>query len=672
MLKQRYKDLCVAIGEHKRHYFEQDSPVISDAEYDGLFQELLSIEAAHPEWVTKDSPSQQVGGRPSKQFAPVVHRVPMLSLENAFSDEAVHAFAKRLLGRLGVESAGELVYVCEPKLDGVAISLLYEGGELVKAGTRGDGQTGEDVTAAVKTVEGAMHRLVGKGYPSVLEVRGEIYMSKQGFLDYNEEAMVVGGKPFANPRNAAAGSLRQLDPRVTASRPLSLFVYGVGWVEGGSLPATHYETLEQLRQWGLNVNDLVRLAQGSEACLAYYREILAQRDSLPYEIDGVVYKLNPFDLQQKAGMIARAPRWVIAHKFPEPEAMTTVEAVDCQVGRTGVVTPVARLAAVALGGVTVRNATLHNFKEAARKDIRVGDRVVICRAGDVIPAVLRVVLEDRPVGLMPLEPPTHCPVCGSGLQQLPGEVALRCTHGLACPAQLQASLRHFVSRKAMDIDGLGGKIIEQLIEEGLVTSVVDLYKLTHARLACLDRLGDQSATNLLTAIASSRSTTFSRFLYALGIPGVGEVTARTLAEMCGDLPALLAASLEALEAIPALGPVIASNVQAFFAKPDNQAMIAALQELGVHWPEEEAIVPPVESRFLGKTLVVTGKLTQMTREEAKAKLRALGAKVGSQVSAKTDYLIVGESPGSKLAQAQTLGVTILQEEDLQQILINLC
>ncbi|UOG91655.1 MAG: NAD-dependent DNA ligase LigA [Candidatus Thiothrix sulfatifontis] len=663
-LQQQIETLREQLRYHNHRYYVLDDPQIPDVEYDRLFRELQSLEAAHPALITPDSPTQRVGAAPLTEFGEIKHAIPMLSLGNVFSDEELLAFDKRIHDRL--KSDAETEFVAEPKLDGLAISILYENGVFTRAATRGDGETGEDVTHNVRTIASVPLRLLGEGYPAVLEVRGEIYMPKAGFEAFNAKMRALGEKTFVNPRNAAAGSLRQLDPRLTAQRPLDIFCYAVGLVEGGAVPDTHYAILQQFRAWGLRVCPDIRIVQGAQGCLDYFREIGARRNSLPYDIDGVVYKVNSIATQQELGFISRAPRWAIAHKFPAQEEITELEGVDFQVGRTGALTPVARLKPVFVGGVTVSNATLHNMDEIERKDVRIGDFVIVRRAGDVIPEVASVILERRPAGAAPIVMPTHCPVCGSDVQRPEGEAVARCTGGLYCPAQVKEAIKHFASRKALNIDGLGDKMVEQLFDAGLIRHVDDLYSLDVEAVAALERMGKKSAENLIAALESSKATTLERFIYALGIRNAGEGTAKGLARYFGSLEAIQAANEETLKLVPDIGVIVAANVAQFFAEAHNRDTIQHLRDLGVHWANYEA--KPAEALPLaGKTYVITGTLSR-AREDIKADLEALGAKVSGSVSKKTTALIAGESAGSKLDKAQSLGVEVLDEAALSALL----
>ncbi len=652
------------INYHNYRYYILDDPEITDSEYDRLLRELQDLEQQYPDLITPDSPTQRVGATPLETFAEVKHRVPMLSLGNAFSDQEVLDFDRRARERLGVEV---VEYAVEPKLDGLAISLRYEDGILVQAGTRGDGTTGEDVTLNVRTIDTIPLRLIGHNYPNVLEVRGEIIMDKAGFEKLNQSRREQGEKEFVNPRNAAAGSLRQLDPRITASRPLSFFSYGIGEHVDGELPDRHSTIIRKLQDWGLRINPESRGVSGAPGCLDYYRRIQVKRAALAYEIDGVVYKVDRLAQQEQLGFVARAPRWAIAHKFPAQEEMTEVEAIDVQVGRTGALTPVARLKPVFVGGVTVSNATLHNQDEIDRLDVRVGDTVIVRRAGDVIPQIVSVVKSRRKNQTDEFKIPAYCPVCGSGTERLEGDAKTFCTGGLYCEAQRKEMIKHFASRRAMDIEGLGDKLVEQLVDSGLVHDPADLYSLTEAPLCELERMAQKSARNILAALDKSKNTTLARFIYALGIHNVGETTAQTLAQHFGSLERLMAADEESLQAVADIGPVVAHSLVTFFSQPHNREVIDKLRATGLHWPDVE-IKPEEALPLKGKTFVLTGTLTHMSRNEAKAALQALGAKVSGSVSKKTDYVVVGENPGSKAAKAEQLGVEILTESLLLQLL----
>jgi DNA ligase (NAD+) len=660
----RAAQLRAEIAQHDYRYYVLDDPLLADADYDRLMQELRALEAAHPELVSPDSPTQRVAGTPRAGFGAVVHQVPMLSLDNAFSEEDVRGFDRRIHERLG--ETGELAYVAEPKLDGLAVSVIYREGRLERAATRGDGITGEDVTANVRTIRAVPQRLRGAA-PALLEARGEVFMTLAGFERMNQLARERGEKVFVNPRNAAAGSLRQLDARITATRPLSAFFYGLGVLEGISAPSEQSALLELLRAQGLPVSPQARTVRGVEGCLAYYRDIGERRSSLPYQIDGVVYKLNSRSAQERLGFISRAPRWAIAHKFPPDEAFTVVKDVGFQVGRTGALTPVARLEPVFVSGVTVSSVTLHNIDEVHRKDVRVGDTVVVRRAGDVIPEVVSVVLDKRPQGTQPIELPECCPVCHSQVLRAPGEAVARCTGGFTCRAQRQESLRHFASRRALDIDGLGDKLIEQLIEQDAVRTPADLYSLTAAQLAQLERMGEKSAANLIAAIDRSRHTTLPRLLYGLGIREVGEATALALAQHFRTLERLMEADEASIRQVPDVGPVVAAHVAAFFASEAHRSVIKALREKGVTWPEMAA--PSRGGQTLtGRTFVLTGTLESMSREQAQEALEARGAKVSGSVSKKTAYLVAGSDAGSKLARARELNVPVLDERQFLEVL----
>ena len=662
---KKINQLRAELNEHNYRYYILDDPIVSDAEYDRLLRELQALEAEHPELITPDSPTQRVGALPLKSFAEVKHDVPMLSLDNAFNDEEVIAFEQRIKDRLHSEAIIE--FACEPKLDGLAVSLLYENGVLVRAATRGDGFTGEDITSNIRTIPTVPLHLRGNKIPPRVEVRGEVYMPKEKFNKLNERLREKNEKVFVNPRNAAAGSLRQLDPRITATRPLEIFCYGVGAREGLNHLKTHSAVIEQLKTWGLRVCPDTRVVQGAEGCLEYYNYIMAKRNTLPYEIDGIVYKVNEIDLQERLGFVSRAPRWAIAHKFPAQEETTVVEAVEFQVGRTGALTPVARLKPVFVGGVTVSNATLHNMDEVERKDVRVGDTVVIRRAGDVIPEVVSVVLEKRPAHTKSIKLPKHCPVCGSEVIKPEEEAVARCEGGLICPAQRKEAIKHFASRKAMDINGLGDKIVEQFVDTGLIKDVADLYQLTVDQLVDLERMGEKSAENLINAIAKSKKTTLERFIYSLGIREVGEATALNLAQYFRKLDKLIEADEENLQSVPDIGPVVAAHIAAFFRQKRNLNIIEKLREHGVNWPAKQA-ASASQQKLAGQTFVLTGTLETMTRDEATAALQRLGAKVSGSVSKKTSYVVAGAEAGSKLTTAEKLGVTILDEKKFLKLI----
>ncbi len=664
----RVEDLREQIRYHNHLYHALDSPEIPDVEYDRMMRELQVLEAEHPELITADSPTQRVGAEPISAFATIEHRVPMLSLDNAFSEQEVQDFNRRILTRLDLAEDEVIEFAAEPKLDGAAVSLLYEQGVLSRAATRGDGTRGEDITHNVRTIESVPLRLIGEGYPAVLEVRGEVFMPKAGFDAFNDAARMKGEKTFVNPRNAAAGSLRQLDPRLTAERPLDMYAYSVGQFDGGALPATHSGVLDALQSWGLKVCPERRVVEGSQGCLEFYADIGSRRASLSYDIDGVVYKVNRLDMQRDLGFVSRAPRWAVAHKFPAQEEMTVVENVEFQVGRTGALTPVARLQPVFVGGVTVSNATLHNIDELHRKDVRVGDTVIIRRAGDVIPEVVQVVAIKRPKGTKAVSLPEHCPVCGSSVMRIDEEAVARCTGGLFCAAQRSEALKHFVSRKAMDIEGLGAKVIEQLVDMDRIKTPADIFTLSRDELADMERLGEKSASNLIDAIERSKSTTLQRFLFGLGIREVGEATALSLAEHFGKLESIMAADIEALERVPDVGPIVASRIRAFFDEPHNREVIQRLVDAGVRWEEKEPQTAPENGALTGKTFVLTGTLPNMTRDEAKNRIQSLGGKVTTSVSKRTSFVVAGDKAGSKLTKAQSLEVPILDEESLLGLL----
>lgn len=656
--RQQLEQLKEAINQHNYRYYVLDEPSIPDVEYDRLMRQLQMLEAEHPEWLTADSPSQRVGAEPLSAFSEIIHQVPMLSLDNAFSDEEMRAFERRIKDRL--KSDAEIEYACEPKLDGIAVSLLYRDGVFEKGATRGDGYRGEDISQNLRTIPSIPLKLMGSGWPKVLEVRGEVYMPKRGFEEFNRKALALEEKTFVNPRNAAAGSLRQLDPKITAKRPLEMCCYGVGMVEGGNLPDRHIAILRQLSQWGFRINSQMAVANGVEGCLSYYDQLENIRDQLHYEIDGIVFKVDSLVLQKELGFVSRAPRWAIAYKFPAQEEVTRLVDVEFQVGRTGAVTPVARLEPVFVGGVTVSNATLHNMDEIERLDVRIGDTVIVRRAGDVIPQVVSVVLEKRPADTKIITFPASCPVCGSEVIRNVGEAVARCTGGLYCSAQRKQAIKHFASRKALDIEGLGDKLVDVLVDEGLVENVADLFGLSQHQLSKLERMGDKSASNLRNALVKSKKTSLNRFIYALGIREVGEATALNLANHFGSLSEIQNASEESLLAVADIGPIVAQHIATFFHQPHNLDVIDKLRCAGVEWPEHE----PVQSEQLplqGQTFVLTGTLEQMTRDEAKAALQALGAKVSGSVSAKTDCLIAGVNAGSKLRKAEELGVEIIDE-----------
>ncbi len=664
--QRRCAELRRLIAQYDYEYHTLDSPSVPDAEYDRLMRELVALEAQYPDLITPDSPTQRVGGQVAAEFAPVHHRVPMLSLDNAFSEVDIEAFDRRIHTRLA-RGDEPIDYCAEPKLDGLAVSLIYRDGRLTLAATRGDGATGEDVTANVRTIRAVPLTLRGEA-PAELEVRGEVFLPFAGLARLNAAAAAAGEKPYANPRNAAAGSLRQLDPRVTARRPLQAFFYGYGFWE--KPPATQSAVLTQFASWGLPTCPEASTVRGVQGCLQYFRRMSTRRASLAYQIDGVVYKVNARADQEALGFVARAPRWAIAHKFPAEEALTRVRDIEFQVGRTGALTPVARLEPVAVGGVTVSNATLHNYDELTRKDVRPGDTVTVRRAGDVIPEILGVVLDRRPALARAVPLPAHCPVCGAAVVRVEGEAAARCSGAFSCPAQRKEALRHFASRRALDIEGLGTKLVDQLVDLGLVAGPADLYALDAAHLGQLERMGDKSAAKLVAAIERRKHTTLPRLLYALGIPGVGESTAAALASYFGSLDGLLSAPLEQILEVEDVGPTIAGSVRDFFADTRHREQLRRLRELGLTFPEPGPAPRRVASTLplSGKTVVLTGTLAGMTRDEAAERLIALGARVSSSVSAKTSYVVAGAEAGSKLARAQALGVPVLDETGLLELL----
>ncbi|WP_318513841.1 NAD-dependent DNA ligase LigA [Photobacterium leiognathi] len=665
-LQQELFTLREQLDYHGHRYYVEDNPEIPDAEYDRMMQQLLKIEAEHPEWVTVDSPSQRVGGTALEGFTQVKHEIAMLSLDNAFNDDDLRAFQKRLQDRL--RSGSELSYCCEPKLDGLAVSLMYENGVLVQAATRGDGATGENITHNVRTIRAIPLKLQGTDWPARLEVRGEVFMPKKGFEALNEKALKKGEKTFANPRNAAAGSLRQLDPKITATRPLSFYAYAVGVVEGRELAETQYERLCQLKAWGLPMCPEIRKVDSIEEVIAYHQSIGEKRQSLGYEIDGVVIKVDDIDTQQQLGFVARAPRWAIAYKFPAQEEMTVLNNVEFQVGRTGAITPVAKLEPVFVGGVTVSNATLHNADEVERLGVMIGDTVIIRRAGDVIPQIASVVESRRPESAQAIAFPTECPVCQSKIERIEGEAVARCTGGLFCQAQRKEALKHFVSRKALDVDGCGEKVIEQLVDREMVATPADLFKFSAGEVTVLERMGPKSAQKLVDALKASKLTTLPRFIYSLGIREVGEATAANLANYFETLEAISQATKEQLIEVPDVGDVVAAHIFNFFREEHNMAVVKDLQEVGIHWPEIEKPEEGIELPLEGKTVVLTGSLSQLTRSDAKAALQKLGAKVTGSVSKKTDLLVAGEAAGSKLAKAQELDIEIWDEQKLVDLM----
>ena len=658
-------DLTARLKRWGAAYFEIDTPLVPDADYDAAMMQLRALEADHPELQAPDSPTQRVGGTPLSAFDTIAHRMPMLSLDNAFSESDLIEFHRRVVERL---SASEITYCCEPKLDGVAVSIVYESGLLTQAATRGDGVSGEDITANVRTIRNVPLMLSGDDISPYLEVRGEITIPRSGFEQMNARARLLGQKVFVNPRNAAAGSLRQLDSSVTAKRPLEFTAYSVG-VFDGSLPASHDATLRVLAEWGIPISEHMQTVVGIEACEVYYEQMAVQRDALPFDIDGIVYKVNLLEQQERLGFISRAPRWAVARKFPAQEVSTRLLGVDFQVGRTGAITPVARLEPVFVAGVTVSNATLHNIDEIERLSVAIGDIVVVRRAGDVIPQIVSVVRDDtaNDVGVRePIVFPSQCPACGAAVAREAGEAAIRCVGGVGCQAQLKGVVRHFASRKAMNIDGLGDKLIDQLVDEGLLTSVADLFRLTKDSVGALDRMGEKSSENLLLSVAAARETTLSKFIYALGIREVGEATARSLSEHFMTLDAMLAASVDALEDVDDVGPVVAQHICAFAVDARNRVILDELLAAGINWPD--VTLDAGDGPLAGTIWVVTGKLVAMSREEAESRLRALGAKTASSVSKKTTSVVAGPGAGSKRKRAESLAIPIIDESALLVVL----
>jgi DNA ligase (NAD+) len=666
VVRTQYLELIEQLSRYDYEYYVLNESTVPDAEYDRLMLALTAIELDHPDWITPSSPSQRVAGQAAEGFVTVAHRVPMLSLDNAFSAEDLAAFVKRLQDRLN--NPAPIEFACEPKLDGIAVSLLYEQGQLVRGATRGDGSTGEDITSNVRTIRSIPLQLQGDDWPQELEVRGEIYMPKAGFERMNRLALARDEKVFVNPRNAASGSLRQLDSKLTALRPLEMCCYSVGYSAGGELPATQSELMAQFGRWGLNINAEQAVVQGIDGIEAYYQQLETRRDSLAYEIDGIVYKVNNFALQNRLGFVSRAPRWAIARKFPAQEEMTRLLAVEFQVGRTGALTPVARLEPVFVGGVTVSNATLHNMDEIERLDVRIGDRVIVHRAGDVIPKVARVVLADRPATAERIEVPAVCPECASKVERIEGESVMRCTGGIFCSAQRREALKHFVSRKALDIDGCGEKIIDALLNANLIHSASALFELQPEQLIGLDRMGTKSAEKLLAAIEQSKHTSLARFLFALGIREVGETTARNLARYFATMDKLMVATEEQLLEVEDVGPKVAAHVVSYFSEPQNRDEVVRLIALGVHWDDE--VVSEQALLLSGQTWVVTGKIDQMSRDEAKDYLLRLGAKVAGSVSAKTTQVVAGPGAGSKLNKATELNIPVMDEADFIRWLTN--
>jgi DNA ligase (NAD+) len=667
--RKKVESLRSEIRNHNYLYHVLDDPEVPDAEYDRLIRELTKLEKENPELVTQDSPTQRVGAEPIKAFGTVEHALPMLSLDNAFSEDELRDFHRRVTERLDIDGANdELGYSAEPKLDGAAVSLMYEQGELVRAATRGDGTTGEDITHNVRTIASVPLRLIGNGYPSIMEVRGEVFMPRAGFERFNELARQKDEKTFVNPRNAAAGSLRQLDPRLTAERPLDMYAYSVGQVDGGSLAGLQSAILDQLQQWGLKICPERKVVSGISGCLDFYQYIGKRRDALSYDIDGVVYKVDRLDYQDRLGFVSKAPRWAIAHKFPAQEELTVVRDIEFQVGRTGAVTPVARLKPIFVGGVTVSNATLHNMDELHRKDVRVGDTVIVRRAGDVIPEVVRVIKKKGARRKAKIKAPQKCPVCGSKVVRIEDEAVARCTGGLFCEAQRSEALKHFVSRRALDIEGLGSKLIEQLVAIGRVKTPADIFNLDRDELVEMERMGEKSADKLLESIEKSKATTLSRFLYGLGIREVGEATASALASFYGKLEAVMDAEEDELQNVPDVGPIVASRIRAFFNESHNAEVIQRLRDYGVHWKDSKPAATTTDGALAGKTFVLTGTLSGMTRVEAKDRIQALGGKVTASVSKKTDFVVYGDNPGSKFTKAQKLAVDTIDQAGLEKLL----
>jgi DNA ligase (NAD+) len=665
----RYQHLKTDLNQHNHAYYVLDDPSIPDSEYDRLMRELQQIEKQYPELQTPDSPSQRVGGTALDSFSQVKHEVPMLSLDNAFSDQEMSDFDRRIKERINIESNQNIAYACEPKLDGVAVSLIYQNGVLVRGATRGDGSVGEDITANVRTIKSIPLKLRGDHFPELLEVRGEIYMPRAGFDEFNKKALETGDKPFVNPRNAAAGSLRQLDSKITATRPLEMCAYSVGQYQGDQKPDSHFSMLSMLGTLGFKINQHIKLVEGINACEEYYQQLANLRDKLDYDIDGIVYKVNDFKRQERLGFVAKAPRWAIARKFPAQEEVTRLLDVEFQVGRTGAVTPVARLEPVFVGGVTVGNATLHNADEINRLGVCVGDTVIVRRAGDVIPQIVKVVKEKRPQDAQPIIFPERCPVCQSSVKRAEGEAVARCTGGLFCGAQTKEAIKHYASRKAMDIDGLGDKLVETLVDHELIFSVADIYELEIEKLINLERMAQKSAENLLNSIQASKQTTLPKFLYSLGIREVGEATAQTLANNFGTLEAVIAASAQELLEVEDVGPIVAGHIVEFFRNPDNLSIVEALRNFGVQWKDIDQTAQSLPLK--GQTWVLTGTLETMSRAEAKDRLQQFGAKVAGSVSAKTHAIVAGPGAGSKLNKAQALDIQVLSEESLIEFLDNL-
>ncbi|MCP4011107.1 MAG: NAD-dependent DNA ligase LigA [Proteobacteria bacterium] len=665
--EEKIHALVAELKQHNYRYYVLDDPDVPDAEYDRLMQELTALEGQFPQFRLTHSPTQTVGGLVSEAFRPVEHLQAMYSINDGFDAQSALDFDRRIKDRLKLDKNQPLSYFCEPKLDGLAVNILFEQGWMVRAATRGDGKVGEDISQNVRQLIGDQARLEGDNIPDRIELRGEVFMRRPRLEELNRQRHKDHLKTFANPRNAAAGGLRQIDPKISAQRPLELYIYGVGACEPDSLPESHTELFEQIKRWNMPVTDLAQSVQCIEGCLAYYEQILKDREQIDFDMDGVVYKLDNRSFQQQLGTTAKAPRWVLAHKFPAQEELTTVEQIDVQVGRTGAITPVARLKPVHVGGVIVSNATLHNKDEIERLDVRAGDTVVVRRAGDVIPNIVKVLLDRRPDGTRPFNFPTQCPICGSHIAYSEGGVIARCSGGLVCDAQRKGMIRHFVSRKAMDIDGLGSKLVNQLVEEKIINTVADIYRLSAEDLLSMERMADKSVKNLLAAIDNSRETTFARFLYALGIPLVGETTAASLADDFNSLETLENAKLEQLTEIDDIGPLVAQSVVDFFGETENlQVINEMVKNLGIHWPVPEKIAHDRSSFFHGKIVVITGTFTGMTRSELKTLLERAGAKVTGSVSKKTDFVVAGASPGSKVGKADMLGIDLLDEAQLRE------
>ena len=664
-IKNKIQELIEKISTFDYQYYVLDNPSISDFEYDKIFKLLVDLENKNPELIRPDSPSQRVGGKALDSFESVIHRQAMLSLNNAFEEDELIAFDKRIKDDIGID---EVEYAVEPKFDGLAITLTYENGIFVQGATRGDGYTGENVTHNLKTIRSIPTKLNHTNPPKILEVRGEVLMLKKDFELLNQKQESLDEKKFANPRNAAAGSLRQLDPRITATRPLTFFSYGLGVCEPNLNLKTHTETIQLLKQFNLPISDLSSSVKGVKGLQSFYAKVLKLRDTLPYDIDGVVYKVNSFNYQSELGFVSRAPRWAIAHKFPAEEALTEILDINVQVGRTGAITPVARLKPVFVGGVTVTNATLHNEDEMIRKDVHIGDMVSVRRAGDVIPEIVRVLVDKRPKTIRKFKMPTECPECGSPLIRIDDEAIIRCSGGLICPAQQKQSIIHFASRKAMDIEGLGDKSVEQLVNVGLIQGLADIYKLELEQLVSLDRMAEKSSQNLLDAIEKSKLTSLPRFIYALGIRNVGESTAKDLAGFYGDLYEIMQQTEESLQLVPDIGPTVAKSISDFFSQTRSREVIESLISLGVHWPKYD-IKKSASGIFAAKTFVLTGTLPSMSREEVKSIIEMNGGKVAGSVSKKTDYVVAGSDAGSKLATAQELGIKIISQQELLKLII---